>query len=506
MSVIEKFENNRSYTERDINALRKKVVNFIRQETDKWTDFNDSDLGMVLVDVIAGLADYENYYLDKQANECYLDRATEGKNIKSILNTLGYEIPFPKGSVGKVIFAVPGNFNFDAGSNVAGGIIGKINIPLWTQVSAKYNDSEDIVFCTTQIGELNESNKWAAIDVVQGRKIVKECYVTDIKDCKLNLGQASVESGNIVLKDAITDKNKQWIQVKDAFLEYEGGRKYSVHMDTEGNVYILFTYDYIDHLSTLDGGKFTIEYLETKGAKGNVGIMAIDTIVDLLFLNDGESNYIGKGADVYVRNMEATSGGTDVPELYKMIVDCKSTLRMMDRCVTLQDYEDMALTYPGVAEAKACDIQSNSDLVPNVYTVKVFVRGDENSRELTVNNKFNDNYLESLKTYLKNKGVAIVSVIADNVELVPFNVALKLKTDYVADMADLKKQIQDNLNDKLGYGKLRIGGLVTSTMVKDIVLQTSNLIKDVTVEGLENPIICNTIQYPYLNLVLFVEA
>ena len=59
--------NSMSYTGRDIVSIRKELINTIPTLTDKWTDFNESDLGMVLIELMAGVQDMQNFYLDTQA-------------------------------------------------------------------------------------------------------------------------------------------------------------------------------------------------------------------------------------------------------------------------------------------------------------------------------------------------------------------------------------------------------------------------------------------------------
>ena len=71
--------NQMSYTGRDIAAIRKELINLVPKLTDKWTDFNESDLGMVLIELMAGNQDMQNFYLDTQAFETYLDTAVQEK-------------------------------------------------------------------------------------------------------------------------------------------------------------------------------------------------------------------------------------------------------------------------------------------------------------------------------------------------------------------------------------------------------------------------------------------
>ena len=52
--------NTLSYTNRDIVSIRKELINAIPKLTDKWTDFNESDLGITLIELMAGVQDMQN--------------------------------------------------------------------------------------------------------------------------------------------------------------------------------------------------------------------------------------------------------------------------------------------------------------------------------------------------------------------------------------------------------------------------------------------------------------
>ena len=65
----ESLDKRSLYTGRDIQDLRDYLVNQVMSLTDQWTDFNESDVGMVLIELIAGLGDMLGFYLDKQTLE-----------------------------------------------------------------------------------------------------------------------------------------------------------------------------------------------------------------------------------------------------------------------------------------------------------------------------------------------------------------------------------------------------------------------------------------------------
>ena len=41
--------NNQKYVGRDITAVRDDIIRYIKETTDRWSDFTESDLGMVLL-------------------------------------------------------------------------------------------------------------------------------------------------------------------------------------------------------------------------------------------------------------------------------------------------------------------------------------------------------------------------------------------------------------------------------------------------------------------------
>ena len=82
-----------SYTGRDASEIRRELIDMIPGLTDKWTDFNESDLGIILIELIAGAQDMQNFYFDTQTFETYLDTAVQDKNIRSLLRTMNYRIP-----------------------------------------------------------------------------------------------------------------------------------------------------------------------------------------------------------------------------------------------------------------------------------------------------------------------------------------------------------------------------------------------------------------------------
>jgi len=80
------------YINKDYEAIRRELLARIPQLTDRWTDFNESDLGVVLLELFAGVGDMLAYYLDAQAAESYLPTARRRQSIIDLCSLISYQL------------------------------------------------------------------------------------------------------------------------------------------------------------------------------------------------------------------------------------------------------------------------------------------------------------------------------------------------------------------------------------------------------------------------------
>tara|TARA_Y100000310_G_C20694593_1_gene824664 strand:- start:1390 stop:3615 length:2226 start_codon:yes stop_codon:yes gene_type:complete len=90
------------YTSKDFTTIRSDLINLIPQVTNKWTDYNASDLGVVLLELFAYMGDIVNTYIDRIANESYLSTAQSRQSIAELVKMLGYELSPMSAAVGDV--------------------------------------------------------------------------------------------------------------------------------------------------------------------------------------------------------------------------------------------------------------------------------------------------------------------------------------------------------------------------------------------------------------------
>lgn len=468
--------DNKSYTEKDIVALRKKMIDLIKEETTNWSDFNESDLGMVLVDTICGTADMLNYYLDRQANEVFLDRAEEPKNIRSILNTMNYRIPFKRSAEGTVRFIIPDGINAN-----------DIVIPRYTELASSFDNGKRYV--TKEERVLVSREEMVEVPVIQGQLVTQEVKSSRLKRAwKYTLDAKSLADRSV----RVIDSQGEWEEVDDAFLQYKGGRYFSVHRDPRDKVYILFTWNWKDLLPVDDEETVKIQFLETLATDGRTSEFNIDALLSHV--------YDVEGVDVskwfIINNPEAITGGNEDVETYKMIVDAKNSVRMMGKLVTLLDYTDAASAYNGIFKSVTQDWSVVNNSVKKPYQVTSWVISKDGE-------PFSESFLRVMSHDIYKKGISIVDYSAIQAEVIRFSVKaqIKIKSDNVEFRSQCRRQVIQQLQNVFGYGKMEFGQPIIWDDIRDVIKHTNNAITTVILIEPEVDRALEPIQYPALGSV-----
>lgn len=375
-TISQLYTNPVSYTNRDIVSLRKSIIERIQGVTDSWTDFNESDIGVMLIEIMAGVADELHFYLDKQALENYLPTVVQKKNAKALLSLINYKFKMMVSSVATERFSVGEPFNED------------LVIPKYTQLSVS-GSSPQMLFVTAQDSRLPKGDLSLDVPIIQGQLYEVNLKTSDIQSQRINLPSNKVAYHSVLINMDGVD----WSEVDDVFTELEPGTKFSVHEDKDDNAYIMLHVNYKNYLPKDQNASIKIQYLETMGVDGIAQIGMVDTL-----FSDISMYGISVKDRFSVTNIEATSGGSDREELDHARYYAPRTLATLDHAVQLEDYTILASQFPGVAKAQAIDWSVPGNYVVQPYIVDVYVVPGDGlvaNKQLCQNIK---NYLDSKKT------------------------------------------------------------------------------------------------------------
>ena len=94
-------------TSRDFTKIKSDLVEYAkRYYPDTYQDFNEAGFGSLMMDMTAYVGDMLSFYLDYQANESFIDSATEFNNVLRHAKNYGYKYTGAKTSFGECDFYI----------------------------------------------------------------------------------------------------------------------------------------------------------------------------------------------------------------------------------------------------------------------------------------------------------------------------------------------------------------------------------------------------------------
>ena len=95
------------YTSREFDTIKRDLIDYIkRYYPNTYRDFNEASFGSLMIDTVSYIGDILSFYIDYQANESFLETATEYNNILKLGRQLGFKFRAAPSSFGMACFYV----------------------------------------------------------------------------------------------------------------------------------------------------------------------------------------------------------------------------------------------------------------------------------------------------------------------------------------------------------------------------------------------------------------
>jgi uncharacterized phage protein gp47/JayE len=329
------------YTSRDYASIREDLINLIPLYAPDWTSRDPADFGIILIEMFSYMGDLLNYYIDRAANESFLTTASQRESILRIANILGY-IPTD---------SVPATATLTFSNPTAGAII----VPSLTQVASNTSVngvSSQIIFETTTTITVP-----AATGAVPGQASVLATEGVTITDEIVGNSDGTADQ-EFVLMDGSVISNSIRVTVNDTvynpvpyIIDAAGTDPvFYSKTDAEEVTSVVFG-DNVSGRIPPANAQILVTYRVGGGTQGNVNA---NTITNIL------TNY---SSGLTVNNTSAAGGGADLESTDSIRVNAPSSIRTVNRAVSLRDYGDLAVQVSGVAKAIATsEVYTNVNL------------------------------------------------------------------------------------------------------------------------------------------------
>lgn len=413
MTQYEKDLSNISYTNKDFQTIYPELLDLVTKISYKWNpvESDESDPGVVLLKLVALMADKNNYNIDKNILELFPLSVTQEPNARQLFEQCGYCMKYYQSATGNVVFSMTAEpeitdedlSELSPTESITTSKLDNVEytrkyiIPMFTMIS----DLENNIVYTTTRDAIVESNQITTdpVPVIQGivnhYSVNGETLLTpmmlDYKN-RLYFTETNVAENGIFIRTDLTDYS-DWKKVDNLFIQPAGSYCYKFGVTEDGSMcYVEFP----DDIDSIVGGGFYLSYIRTSGFEGNIGkkrlcqfyndVTSTRYIVDRSYSQD----VVVTANNIYPRNIEAISNGKNpetIDEAYRNYQKVKCTFETL---VSLRDYNNYIFTSKYVSNGYVCDrtndIQSVYKIVEttgsNLRTHTMIIKDEDGNPDL----------------------------------------------------------------------------------------------------------------------------
>lgn len=311
------------YTSTDYETIRQNIISLIPSLTPNWTDFNEGDIGMVIVELFCGVADMLNYYIDKRANECFLGTAKLRQSIINLTELMDYRLARTTSAQTTLRFTRTASIGRD------------IVIPKYTTCATAGGTSFVI---NAELSSLLQSNSYIDIVAYEG-VLATQTFVGDGAETQTYPISRKNVSDNFL---NVYVNNVLWEEDRGQALNPDNYNIYLAKTDWEGNTSIVFSSRRGNVPNNND--VIDVKYLATSGVNGNIEDTGMVTIISSTFT---DSSYLT------VTNTTPATGGASAEDMETARLTAPVALRALHRAVSGEDYAFFATEIAGIAKAFA---------------------------------------------------------------------------------------------------------------------------------------------------------
>lgn len=358
------------YTNRDYISIRNDLLNRASVVLPEWSSRDNSDFGMLFVDLVAYMGDILHYYVDQSAKESFLETATKRSSLLAIASLLDY---IPHGRT-----ASQTSITLNATNSLATDAA-PILIPVNTKFTARplVETADSVIFTSNQAIAFNATGAAIAGYVTYAKTTPALLSLTEgefFTETFASNGQISqtytisktgvVKSSLVVsVAEGVLGASVPYSQVDRLIDSTNSDKVYVAKIESDDSVVVQFG-NGIHGKIPATNAVVTITYRRSRGSAGNVEANSVTAFYSL-------SNAFGPTYDgiVITPNTTRAFGGSDSESIVSLKTNIPASFRSQDRAVSLQDYEELTLRVPGIVKTKA-EVVSGATAKQGVITNK----------------------------------------------------------------------------------------------------------------------------------------
>lgn len=424
---------NLNYTNQDFWSMKTRLVSFIQQNFgDRFNDFVESSIAMMLIENWAYIADTLSFKIDQIANEIFIDTVTELDNAFRLANLVGFNPQPPVASsclwtarinsIQTIDVTLPTPYdirltNGDTPINYEIFAADNYNRPLF---------DEPIVIAA---GKLLNSN----LVGLEGQTITDSFLGTGLINQSFTLTNSPVLDGSVRVYIA----GEKWNQV-EYFTDSQPRKEYRLVYNSDYSASVVFGNNRAGLLPSLNT-QISVVYRVGGGTIGDIVSNAVS--VDALFQVPNQPFSVVVNLTNYTRGQFGYSGDNTEDIRRKLPVYLKS----QNRAVSGEDYKTLSnlftTAYNGTM-GKAAIALRHSGCSANIIDIYVLTRDGVDGLKLS-SSQFKAEFLEYINAYkMLTDSICIKDGVIIDVELI---IDVVMSNFYKPQQDKVESQIRRNI-------------------------------------------------------------
>ena len=353
-----KYVNNMSYTNKDFASIFRELLQIVPQVTSKWNpqNSNEADPGVVLLKLMAVIADKLNYNVDKNILETFPQSVTQMASARQLYSALGYSMKWYMSATTKI------SMKYNIGSNTE--LPKSVTVPKFTMVT---NDDGTVVY--TLLGEdfikdteFTNDNQIHSINAIEG--VINSVDVngsTTItlanldSDFRIYLPNIYVAQNGIFITNQGQNNFDSWRRADNLQSESLNQTVYKFGItDDQSGCYLEFPQD----IANVIGSGLNIYYITSHGVHGNVSANNLTRFYSDFTVQQDNST-VNLTDNFFINNPSASTNGEDVESIEDAYRNYRKTIGTFDTLVTCRDYQNALYSLQNILSNVVVSDRSN---------------------------------------------------------------------------------------------------------------------------------------------------
>jgi hypothetical protein len=349
-----------NYAATDFLSLRQSLIDYIKAVYPlEYNYFSESDLGMVLIELVAYMGHVMSYKADYLANENYLRTARSRESVKRLLELIGIRMKGPIAAASDAKITIQGTppswgstsyLNISPQNRVVSVASPEDGLPI-TYTLYKVAADGDIDLSnpngniTISNDEKSSNSVASSLVLLEGALVVESGQFVDTEALKSVILQRSpvIEGSVQAFVAGQNSTSGQYRQVDNLFFASgEGDKVFQLLSNEDYGGTVVFGDNTIGKVPAI-GDTYTVIYRVGGGTRGNIANGVLNTTVQGQFYSTPASQ--PQSYSLVVENTSKGTGGADAETIEHAKRYGPLMFRAQDRLVTLTDFKAFVNSY-----------------------------------------------------------------------------------------------------------------------------------------------------------------